>query len=295
MKKLWIVLLLTTCLCAQPTGMKPMLGIQLDWVNPKTKRLVGAWFNQEAAPALGTLYDISGNGNNGMLVNDTHSVPGKFGPALDFDGTNDYVQIPDTEALRFDSGSQDFSVFAWIRFTGDPTAAIQTIVGKRDANNDGWWFSSINGTLRMSIDAIDISSSTQITDNDWHFVGATITRAGNGQLYLDGLPDGSPVAISGEVMSTTTDMRFGINAYSFTFDFQGEMDQVLIYDRVLNPSEITSLSYDSFQIFEQERLPIVAAAAPAEEYSHVMIIMGSSSLIVVFIAFSFWISGKKAA
>jgi len=46
--------------------------------------------------------DVSGNGHDGTLVNmdpNTDWVSGRTGLALDFDGTNDYVSVPDVPAL----------------------------------------------------------------------------------------------------------------------------------------------------------------------------------------------------
>ena len=55
--------------------------------------LVGSWHLNEGSGAT-TAADTSGNGNNGTLTNmdpATDWVNGKFGKALDFDGSDDYV------------------------------------------------------------------------------------------------------------------------------------------------------------------------------------------------------------
>src|SRR5262245_51974823 len=43
-----------------------------------------------------TLTDDSGNGNTGVLTNGPTWVAGKNGNAISFDGTNDYVSIPNS-------------------------------------------------------------------------------------------------------------------------------------------------------------------------------------------------------
>ena len=66
-------------------------------------------------PTSGTTWtDLSGNNNNGTLVNGpTYSSTN--GGSLVFDGTNDYVNISNSSSFNFGSG--DFTVESWIRIT----------------------------------------------------------------------------------------------------------------------------------------------------------------------------------
>jgi hypothetical protein len=45
------------------------------------------------------LTDVSGNGNNGTIVNGTWSTSGKYGDALSFNGTNALVNVPNASSL----------------------------------------------------------------------------------------------------------------------------------------------------------------------------------------------------
>lgn len=296
MKNLWIVLLLTTCLFAQPTGIKPILGTQLDWGHPLTKGLVAAWFNQEAAPALGTLYDLSGNGNNGTLVGNTHSVPGKFGNALDFDGTGDYVEFGVVDAFKF---AGDFSIVATFAYTG--TANQIVISAARGGAGDIRWslfHSNFAGAFVFDIDdnttGMFVEADTAINDGTYHQV-VGVRDGDNLRIYVDGREDGTPVDITGygSLAGNTNATRIG-NEADGGLDLNGQISDVKIYDRALIASEVRDLYIDSFQMFAQERLPIASAAAPAGG-GQVMMIMTSGSLVVLFIAFSFWISERKTA
>lgn len=51
-----------------------------------------------------TWYDLSGNGNNGTLVNGV-TYQNLNNGTLTFDGTNQYINIPDSEASRFNHDS----------------------------------------------------------------------------------------------------------------------------------------------------------------------------------------------
>src|SRR5205085_1624062 len=61
---------------------------------PPVVGLVGAWGFDENTGT--TTADQSGTGNNGTLTNGpAWNAAGKFGSAISFDGTNDFVNVPD--------------------------------------------------------------------------------------------------------------------------------------------------------------------------------------------------------
>ncbi len=58
-----------------------------------------------------TINDASGNGNNGTISNATWSALGKFGDALQLNGTNAFVSIPDSPSLHLSTG---MTLEAWV-------------------------------------------------------------------------------------------------------------------------------------------------------------------------------------
>ena len=68
--------------------------------------LVGAWTFDD-----GTAKDYSGYGNHGEILGDPKVVKGKFGNALEFDGSDDGVEIEDDEVLQL---TEPFTAAAWI-------------------------------------------------------------------------------------------------------------------------------------------------------------------------------------
>jgi hypothetical protein len=144
-----------------------------------------------------TAYDSSGKSNNGTITpggsgNTTagscnsgtstemwnDGTNGKFNASLGFDGTDDYVQITDTASLRFDSSSEDFSLFTWIKRT---TTGTEYILSKEDADNDGWrmQFNSSNQVL-CSEDATDVTSTSSFQAHHPRLKGS-----GEGDILLD--------------------------------------------------------------------------------------------------------------
>lgn len=224
-----------------------------------------AWDYNRGAPiahyrldecASSVAYDASGNGAVGAITIGSsgsntsvgtcasgtsteawnNGTSGKLNSALKFDGTDDYISIGDTSPLRFDAATLDFSIFAWIKRT---TTGTEYIVSKEDADNDGWrmQFNSSNQVL-CSEDSTDVTSTATITDTNWHFIGCTIDRDGNGQVYIDGIASGSAVSMGSDAMATTSSVVLGTRSYSATSYFAGLIDDVRIYNYALTSSQI---------------------------------------------------------
>lgn len=171
-------------------------------------------------------------------------VRSPMGHALRLDGTNDYITFDkgyDENLLRFDSGCQDFSIFAWLRRDRDSQSEI--IFDKRDANDDGWRFLfAADDSVLLSVDTIDEGSSGGVDDTLWHHLGATVDRDGNAQVYIDGAANGTPTAVGGEVMATTTAPVVGRTSYLSGDHFAGDIHSIVIWDRALAPAEVADLA-----------------------------------------------------
>ena len=187
----------------------------------------------------------SGGGEDTVGTCDTASTAwgsgatGKRGASLDFDGTDDYVWMADTSPLRFDASTLDFSLFVWVKRT---TTGTEYIISKEDADNDGYrlQFNSSNQVV-CSEDATDVTSSSSITDTDWHHIGCTIDRDGNGQIYIDGKKDGTTVSMGTDAMATTAIIRIGTRSYTPTSFFNGQIDDVRIYNYALTSAQVKTV------------------------------------------------------
>ena len=155
---------------------------------------------------------------------------------MSIDGSDDYVSIADTSPLRFDASTLDFSLFAWIKRT---TTGTEYIISKEDADNDGYrlQFNASNQVL-CSEDGTDVTSTSTITDTNWHHIGCTIDRDGNGQVYIDGSTNGTTVSMGTDAMATTTAIRIGTRSYTSTSYFDGQIDEVKIFNYALTPAQV---------------------------------------------------------
>lgn len=269
-KKLFILFLLCGIACGQFNGIKPPLGTQLDLGHSLTKGLVGAWFNQEAAPALGTLFDLSGNGNNGTLMVGTFSVPGLFGNGLDVNGSTDWIDIPDGVFL----GTDSFSFVVW--------AIARSVIG---GNNFNMLLATNTSPQRIFLgvkstnfafrkdDTGDVATSGFLLDTWYQHVLTFDVNTGVLNHYIDGvfIKTATESTIN---TSNPTQLNIGSFSEGGSNFWDGIIDHVLIYNRVLSAGEVASLYRDPFQIFEQPDIALIAAAGaapPAEEHTQVMI------------------------
>src|SRR6266850_1748138 len=95
--------------------------------SPVPTGLVGWW------AAEGNVNDVLGLGNGSLQGGATASATGVVGQAFSLDGTNGYVQIPDSPLLR----PANLTIEGWVRFTsldspGSSPAGEQYLVFKQN-------------------------------------------------------------------------------------------------------------------------------------------------------------------
>jgi len=200
---------------------------------------VGHWKFDEGSGT--SAVDSSGNGNAGTLTNGPTWTQGKIGKAVNFDGSNDVVNVGDISAFNL----SQLTVEAWI----NPSAlANKSIVDKfpYDLGTNGWrintrsngdiWFSY--GNANSNDQAIATSS---YTGNSWsHVVGTYdgITL----KIYVNGVLKGSQASTktytaTGRVLSIGSNSGFSNIPGSFEV-FQGSIDDVRIYNYVRTQEQI---------------------------------------------------------
>ena len=183
--------------------------------------------------------DSTANGHTGTLVNGPTWVTGKHGTAIQFDGTNDYVDAALESGFDF-TGS--FSVSLWMKrsmFTNQWEAFI--------TKADSAWGVARNGTTRgtafTTFDtagaAQDLVASSTVDDNAWHHIVAVNTGTQK-LLYIDGVLRSS-VSYSKTIRTNNLNVRMGMNEEYAPAYYGGALDDVRVYGRALTAAEVTSL------------------------------------------------------
>lgn len=190
--------------------------------------------------AEGNANDVLGI-NNGVLQNGTAFSSGLVGQSFNFDGVDDHITmsraIQDDFTIEFwlntaqiiNSGSVQ-----WYNGRGLVDAEVQTVT-------DDFGTSLLNGKVYFGTGRPDVTLiSGVVADGSWHHVTATRKRStGELKLYIDGTQAATGV---GGTQSLTAPPRIVLGRIQVNNNpFQGKLDEVSLYNRVLAPSEIQAI------------------------------------------------------
>ncbi len=188
-------------------------------------------------------YDYSGNGNNGTIY-DAIRVDGISGRALSFDGRNDYVEFGDKVGLEI---YNNWSFSGWIKTADSSSEPTIIVKGMYTTYLPGYAlvlnYGRIRfGLLNVNLNGGSISSNYPVNSGRWKHIA--ITRNGSSgevKIYIDGVIDTTKILPAG---SADTPSRYnflmGVGEGSNNY-FNGAIDEVRIYDRVLSAEEVKTL------------------------------------------------------
>ncbi len=181
-----------------------------------------------------TAYDRSGNGNNGTLTSSPRPSIGKIGQALSFDGAATYIAMSGNPAsLQLSQGT----VSAWIK-TSNAGTSYRGIVSKASAYGM-YLMGNIFGVYDNGAPAFR-STGVNLADNKWHHVSFSFdSGVTNGTLlYIDGV-----LVLTTTLTNTSqaTNVQVSRGQGGASQIFNGAIDDVRIYNRILPASEIKQL------------------------------------------------------
>lgn len=200
--------------------------------------LVGYWSFDGGKTnwAANTTQDSSVSGNTGTMTNmSTTSTPvmGRMGQALDFDGVNDRVDIP-TELI----GTGAVTVSAWVHPRTSGGSDAGNILSNRrfkvTVDSTPFRFFSSNGTGNTGSAVVPALFSA------WTHVVVTRSAAGLINFYVNGAQSGTADQDGGTPQAGVANLNIG-NTTLNESPFDGPIDEVRIYNRILSLSEIKQL------------------------------------------------------
>ena len=146
-----------------------------------------------------------------------------------FDGTGDYLTVPDSDDWYFATG--DFTIDFWVRFNS--LAIDSGLVGQHVDGQNMWrlWWEQSTSKLKFenfisSNLTLDIANSWSPSTNTWYHVA--LVRSGNDFLmFIDGTQIGSTITDTSEVSDFAAILTVGTKLFS-TKVLNGWMDEVRI-------------------------------------------------------------------
>ena len=205
-----------------------------------TNGLVSWWKFDEGSGSAAI--DSSGNNNTGTEIGGPTYVAGKVGKyAISLNGTSQYITT--SNASNFNFSASNFSLSAWINTTDASCAILSTIT---NSVYNGWEWCISEGSNTQAVGFVCFWNGTtwypfnlQTVDNGvWHNIIVTYNQA-NMLFYLDGNFNQS-ISIPNPNYGNSP-LYIGARNGSSILDFDGYLDDVRIYNRVLSASEVNRI------------------------------------------------------
>ncbi|MFT4756291.1 MAG: hypothetical protein ACI91R_000936, partial [Vicingaceae bacterium] len=187
------------------------------------------------------------------LPMDLNSYQAGAGTAVEFDGTNDFIEIPHFATYNDYFFSGGLTIEFW--FSPDTLLGDQTWVSKLSTTNDsGYVVRTVGSNLLCSLKMGNswVVTSFPIIEKKWQHVAFVVTSGGGLVGYLNGVVQSS-ITTTQELLANTEQIRLGsMNGSEFA---DGKLDELRIWNAALDSTSIrefvsTRLSYSNSNIVD---------------------------------------------
>ena len=178
---------------------------------------LSGWGNRRAV----TISNNNQVGKIGTVTGATLGAAGKFGTAVSFDGTDDYISFSDSP--DWDFGTGNFTIDTWVKFTGWPSLHAMIFDMGTSGACQLYWQYGVGLYWNNCIPGVSLLYNPSWTLNTWHHI-AIVRNGTDIRMYLDGT----------SVASTTSSSSFIAHSYlSFGrrddgYHFNGLIDEFRI-------------------------------------------------------------------
>lgn len=207
-----------------------------------------------------TAFDSAGTFNGTLAATGASFVPGGIsGNAISLDRATGGLVNMGTSFPGFNSG--DFSLVSWVKTTD--TSADAFVLSKHDAgtangyilfnNTSGGGGATGKATFYGSESTpLSPTSTTTVTDGQWHQIVGVYHTGGTHSVYVDGSPVEASTA-SNTIVSNTSAFIIGGLGERFANNtpealYTGLIDEVQVYDQALTDTQIDFLFQNPAQV-----------------------------------------------
>ena len=227
-----------------------LLGSSTDAVSePIINSAAAIWLFDEGGGQI--VRDGTGHENHGKLKTEAAWVDGKFGTALEFDGEEDYVDVPDSPSLNI---TEAITIVMWAKRNTTSNDDHERAVIKGSKGEPGAYALSVRlGRYHFGVHVDErwhFSDREAWRDTDWHHVAGTydsVTREYN--LYKDGVNVHKRV-LDGlrkyRIDTVKADLAIGRWAFGPRY-FNGTLDEVGIFNKALSEETINEFMTNGLQ------------------------------------------------
>jgi regulation of enolase protein 1 (concanavalin A-like superfamily) len=225
--------------------------------------LMGWWKLDETSGTVAS--DSSGNGRDGTAYGSPQWVTGQLGGSLQFDGENDYVQLPIDSVI---GSPANISCSVWVNFTGQ-LGGYWSRVFDFGSGPEIYMFLTARGQLGTGEEPLIFGlgqagwqDEDRVTSQfsypeglptGWHHVAVTVDSENLvAILYVDGEVAGENTAMryGPQNLGVTTQNWLGRSQYEGDAYFTGSLDDFRIYDFAMTPKDVQTVMDGGILIFE---------------------------------------------
>ena len=203
--------------------------------NTTTTGLVAAYGFEEGTGT--TAGDGTANGLNGTIGGATWVTAGKYGKALSFNGSGNFVTIADANALDLTTG---MTLEAWVYPTATATDWATALL-KEQSGGLVYALYTADGANRPPAGYVKVGTDRSVTGtsvlplNTWTHLATTYDNS-TLRLYVNGTQVASR-SQSGPITTSTGALRIGGNGVWGEY-FTGRIDEVRVYNTALSQAQI---------------------------------------------------------
>ncbi len=188
--------------------------------------------------------DYSEFGNNGTVNGSIYNATGGQDGlgAYEFDGVNDSITVPHDSSHILDA-TTGFAISAWVKTSNNVN---QDVVGKFGGQNPKLFLYLSSGKPMLyatddNSNTLSVLSDAEVSDGEWHHVvGVWNPSANRGEVYIDGVLNGSSSASLNTTISNTATMYIGSRDTGIQ-RFNGTIDELMIFNKSLSAEQIAAM------------------------------------------------------
>lgn len=193
-------------------------------------------------------YLFNGDANDETGVNDgaisgATLTAGKTAWGYAFDGTNDFISIPNDTSIQV----TDYSCSFWVRYRGTPN--FDMLITKNWSQGGGYstgfpqvMIDNANKIdFRATYDVSGTKSTTVLSSDTWYHVVCTFDSTESGgteRVYINGSLEATTSGV-GSIVNNAVSLQIGRRGTSLYFE--GDMSDVFLFDVELSSTEVTEL------------------------------------------------------
>jgi len=244
--------------------------------------LIACWHFDEGNKNI--VYDSSDSDNSGFIYGATWT-DGISGFAVELDGIDDYVSIPDSNSLDI-TGNITMEIWiypytmSWIaplisKGTNSSNYGYHLAVGQYYSNGCVNFRLHSTGTETLWID-----SNYPLTPGQWHYVA--VVQAGNiARIYIDGMINNADSYFDSSIRTNNLPLELGTYNDHSEF-FHGILDEVCIYNCALDANEIYNHYQETLNVSTWDEKPTPESPGKDIPGFEIIVVFISMAIVMVF-------------